>query len=97
MFWDRTTATGAMAAAVASAVLSFVFKLAWPSLPFMDRVGLVFLLCLAIAGALSLLQAPRTTALRVDLKNIDYSTDAGFNVASVLVIVILIALYAIWW
>ena len=82
MFWDRTTATGALVAAVASAVLSFVFKLAWPSLPFMDRVGLVFLLCLAIAVVLSLLQAPRTTALRVELKNIDYSTDTGFNVAS---------------
>jgi SSS family solute:Na+ symporter len=97
MFWDRTTATGALVAAVASAVLSFVFKLAWSSLPFMDRVGLVFLLCLAIAVVLSLLQAPRTTALRVELKNIDYSTHAGFNIAAGLVIVILIALYAIWW
>jgi solute:Na+ symporter, SSS family len=97
MFWDRTTATGALVAAVASALLSFVFKLAWPALPFMDRVGLVFLLCLSIAVALSLLQAPRTTALRVDLKNIDYSTGTGFNVASVMVIVILIALYALYW
>jgi SSS family solute:Na+ symporter len=97
MFWERTTATGALVAAVASAVLSFVFKLSWPSLPFMDRVGLVFLLCLSIAVVLSLLQAPRQTALRVDLKNIDYSTDAGFNVGAIIVIVILIALYAVWW
>ena len=63
----------------------------------MDRVGLVFLLCLSIAVALSLLQAPRTTALRVDLKNIDYSTGTAFNVASAMLIVILIALYALFW
>jgi SSS family solute:Na+ symporter len=97
MFWERTTATGALVAAVASAVLSIVFKFAWPSFPFMDRVGLVFLLCLAIAVVLSLLQARRTTALRVELKNIDYSTATGFNVASALVIVILIGLYAVFW
>jgi solute:Na+ symporter, SSS family len=97
MFWERTTATGALVAAVASAVLSIVFKFAWPSFPFMDRVGLVFLLCLAIAVVLSLLQARRTTALRVELKDIDYSTATGFNVASVLVIAILIALYAVFW
>ena len=58
MFWERTTAAGALVAAVGSAVLSFVLKFAWPSLPFMDRVGLVFLGCFAIAVAISLLQAP---------------------------------------
>jgi SSS family solute:Na+ symporter len=97
MFWERATATGALVAAVASALLSFVFKLAWPTLPFMDRVGLVFLLCLALAVGLSMLQAPRTAALRVDLRNVDYSTDTTFNTASVLLLVILIVLYAVFW
>ena len=97
MFWDRCTATGALVAAIASAVLSFALKFLWPALPFMDRVGLVFLLCAAIAIVLSLLQAPSKAALRVELKNIDYSTSAGFNVGAVVVIGILIALYAVWW
>jgi SSS family solute:Na+ symporter len=97
MFWERTTSTGALVAAIASAVLSFVLKLAWPSLPFMDRVGLVFVACLGIAVVLSLLQPRREAALRVDLKNIDYSTSTGFNVAALIVTAILIALYAVWW
>jgi solute:Na+ symporter, SSS family len=97
MFWERTTSTGALVAAIASAVLSFVLKLAWPSLPFMDRVGLVFVACLGIAVVLSLLQPRREAALRVDLKNIDYSTTTGFNVAALIVTAILIALYAVWW
>ena len=44
-----------------------------------------------------LMERPREAALTVDLKNIDYSTSAGFNIAALIVTVILIALYAIWW
>jgi SSS family solute:Na+ symporter len=97
MFWERTTASGAMTAAVGSAALSLALKLWWPSLPFMDRVGLVFLACFAIAIVISLLQPPRQTALRVELRDIDYSTSTSFNVAAVIVTAILIALYATWW
>ena len=60
MFWDRCTVAGAMAAAVGSAVLSLVLKMAWPSLPFMDRVGVVFLACLAIAIVLSCCRSAAT-------------------------------------
>jgi SSS family solute:Na+ symporter len=84
-------------AAVASAVLSGMLKFAAPSLPFMDRVGVVFLACLALAVLLSLLERPREAALRVDLKNIDYSTGAGFNIAAVVVAIVLIVLYTTWW
>jgi SSS family solute:Na+ symporter len=97
MFWERTTAAGALVAAIASAVLSFVLKLTWPALPFMNRVGLVFLACLAIAVVMSLIQEKRQTALRVDLKNVDYTTSTGFNIAAVVITAILAALYATWW
>jgi SSS family solute:Na+ symporter len=75
-------------------VLSFALKLLWPSLPFMDRVGLVFLACLALSVVLSLPQTRREPALRVELKHIDYSTGAAFNLAALVVTAILIALYA---
>ena len=97
MFWERCTASGALAAAVASAVLSFLLKMVWPSLPFMDRVGLVFLACLGIAVTLSLLQPTRDPTVKVDLKQIDYSTTTGFNLAALAVTAILIGLYATWW
>src|SRR5262249_54710853 len=97
MFWDRCTAAGALVAAVGSAVLSFALKIWWPALPFMDRVGLVFVACLAIAMLLSLMGPKQETAMRVDLKNIDYSTSAGFNTGAAIVILILAALYGLWW
>ncbi len=97
MFWERCTASGALAAAVGSALLSFLLKVFWPALPFMDRVGLVFVLCLGLAITLSLLQPRRSTALRVELKQIDYSTSRSFNIAALLVTAILIALYTAFW
>lgn len=97
MFWSRTTSAAALTATIGSFALSLALKIWLPQLPFMDRVGLVFLACFAIAIVISLLQAPRTDALRVDIKNIDYSTTAGFNIAALVVIGILVALYATWW
>jgi len=97
MFWERCTALAALTAAIASAVLSTVLWKAWPSLPFMDRVGLVFLACLAIAVGLSLVQTRRQSALKVEIKHIDYSTSPGFNLAALGVIAILIGIYWNWW
>jgi SSS family solute:Na+ symporter len=97
MFWERCTAVGAMAAAIASVLLSGALYLGWPSLPFMDRVGLVFVACFGVAIVLSLLQAPRESALRVELKQVDYSTSTGFNVAALAVTAILVGFYAAWW
>jgi SSS family solute:Na+ symporter len=97
MFWERCTADGALASALASALLSFLLKLAWPTLPFMDRVGLVFLACLAIAVAVSLAQRRPEPAIRIELRRIDYSTSRAFNLASVAICAILVALYATWW
>ena len=63
----------------------------------MDRVGLVFVLCLAVAMVISLAAPKKEAAMRVDLKNIDYSTSAGFNTGAAIVILILVALYGLWW
>ena len=59
IFWKKTTSLAALVAAVSSAVLSFALKLLWPELPFIDRVGVVFLLCAAIAVAISVVQGSR--------------------------------------
>jgi SSS family solute:Na+ symporter len=97
MFWERSSARGALVAAIGSAVLSVVLKVVWPELPFMNRVGLVFVGCLVLAVAISLMPERSPGALRVDLKNINYSTSGGFNLAALVVTAILIALYAAWW
>jgi SSS family solute:Na+ symporter len=96
LFWARTTATAALIAAIASAALSLYFKLAWPELPFMDRVGLVFLLCVAI-GVMWSLARPQPQAGFVDPASVSFSTTQGFNVSAVLVTLILVFFYTVWW
>ena len=97
IFWNRTTATGALAAAVGSAVLSLGLKLTWPSLPFIDRVGLVFLLCVAI-GMLVSHWWPSTEPHRgIRYSEVDHSTSTGFNLAALVIVLMLTALYAAWW
>ena len=98
MFWNGMTSYGAIAAALGSAILSFSFKLLWPALPFIDRVGLVFLLCIVIAVSASLLRPGHGGQDKsVNHRNIDYATTSGFNAATIGVILILVALYATWW
>ena len=75
LFWKRANEAGAIAAAVGSFALSIVLKLAWPELPFMDRVGLVFLLALALAVIVSLtLRAQLRTPDRIRTDDVSYAT-----------------------
>jgi len=97
IFWERTTALAAMVAAVATVVMSWYFYQFQPQMPFMDGVGYCFLAGVAIAVVISLLTPKRTTALRVDIKNVDFSTGTFFNVAALIIIAILAWLYIMWW
>jgi SSS family solute:Na+ symporter len=97
MFWKRATSAGALSAALGSAVLSLVLKFTWPELPFMDRVGLVFLLCLALCYVVSIMgKAPQENS-SVSLDEVSFDTGKPFNIAAIGVILILTALYATWW
>ena len=96
-FWSKTTANGALATAIGSAVFSVAFKLWWPELPFIDRVGIVFLMCIAVGIGVSALQGAKPHPAAVDYRDIDTSTSGGFNIASIVIVLMLAALYATWW
>ena len=96
IFYPKTTATAALTAAIASAVLSFAFSVFAPELPFIDRVGLVFLLCAGLAVGISHLQ-PQPQAGAVDLSGISFATSNSFNLSALLVTLILCAFYITWW
>lgn len=101
LFWKRATTASALVAAIGGAALSGAFfvadKMGVFVIPFMNRVGLVFLLTLAAAIIVSLVAPQKKAVNVVTLEGVSYKTTAGFNIAGLGVIVILIALYAIWW
>jgi len=96
-FYKKTTANGALAAAIGSAVLSLGLKLAWPTLPFIDRVGLVFLLCMVLGMVISGLEKKGDDPNAIEYSEIDTHTTAGFNWASLVIILMLAGLYITWW
>ncbi|MDY6922664.1 MAG: sodium/sugar symporter [Pseudomonadota bacterium] len=101
LFWSRASEAGALTAAIGGVVLSGVMwwldREAIFTLPFMNRVGLVFLAALAGAIIVSLLSPPKEGTMQIRLDGVSYRTSAAFNIAAVGVILFLIAVYAIWW
>ena len=97
MFWKRTNATGALSAALGSFILSLLCWWLWPSLPFIDRVGLVFLCCLALAVAVSLATEEPAADKPITLGTLNFATSPAFNAATAGVVAILTALYITWW
>jgi SSS family solute:Na+ symporter len=97
LFWKRANEAGAIAAAVASVIVSFLFYRFLPDFPFINRMSVVFLVSLALAVILSLTVNARANSNRITMQGVSFRTTAGFNAGGVAVILILIALYATWW
>ena len=97
LFWKRANEAGALAAAIGSFALSIALKLAWPSLPFIDRVGLVFLLALALATVVSLLTRHAPEKDIIQTRDVEYRTSGAFNAGALAVLAILAALYTLFW
>jgi SSS family solute:Na+ symporter len=96
-FWKRATATAAMVAIVGGFLLSVIFKFGFEEMPFLDRMGWVFLICVALMVVISLLD-PRSKEqsdkLHVD-KNM-FRTHPAFTIGVIIITGILAALYLIF-
>jgi SSS family solute:Na+ symporter len=96
LFWKRANENGALVAAIASVVLSIAARLLLPAMPFMDRVGWVFLVSLALAMIVSLATAPASAdVIRTD--DVSFRTSPVFNLCAGIVVLILIGLYSTFW
>jgi SSS family solute:Na+ symporter len=108
LFWKRANEAGAIVAAVTSVVLSTIMKYTLPAAalptgvndyltPFINRMGVVFLVSLVLAVIVSLATPQREGADTIDSRDVRYRTSSGFNIGALGVVLILIALYATWW
>ena len=76
---------------------SFALKVAWPELPFMDRVGVVFMLCLLLAVLVSLIENKGRDENAVQLSDVGFATSGSYKVSTVAVSLILVGFYTTWW
>ena len=97
MFWKRATSNGALAAAIATFVLSFLFKFLLPSLPFMDRMGIVLILCILIMIIVAYFEGFRISEKAIKIDKELFSTSKGFKILAGIIIIILAFLYIYFW
>jgi SSS family solute:Na+ symporter len=96
-FWKKANGNSAIVAAVGSVLLSWMLKIMMPEVPFMDRVGIVFISCCVLAALTAIATGNKEQPNAIDVKDVSFNTTQGFNVAALGVVVILIAIYATWW
>lgn len=96
-FYKKATANGALAAAISTFVFSLLFKVLLPEIPFMNRMGIVFLICMGLIWVFARIEGNRVHEKAIDLRKELFKTSNAFKIASIGVIIILILLYSIWW
>lgn len=97
LFWKKATANSALVAGIGSFVLSVIMRQFWPEIPFIDRVGIVFLFCGGLAITLSYLAPQSLKNNTIITVNAEYSVETSFKIGSAAVIAIITTLYVIWW
>jgi SSS family solute:Na+ symporter len=97
-FWKRSNSAGALATTLCSIPASAVLKYMAPSIPFLNRMSIVFIFCVAIIILFALLD-PRSKnnpiALEVESKLFKVSTP--FLIGTAFVLGITAALYIVFW
>jgi SSS family solute:Na+ symporter len=97
LFWRRANEAGALVAAIGSVVLSIAIKLLMPAVPFMNRVGWVFLLAMLLAIVVSLMTAAPKDVDTIRTDDVSFRTSMTFNIGSAVIVLVLIGLYASLW
>ena len=60
ILWKRTTHAGALAAGILTIPLSFTIEFLYPQMPFLNRTGIVFWICMAVCVVVSLMTKPKS-------------------------------------
>lgn len=96
-FYKKATANGALASALGTFVFSALFKFVLPNVPFLDRMGYVFLICLFIIWLFAKIENKPESPKVIQLDKSMFTTSTGFKWGAVIIVLILIVLYALWW
>lgn len=98
MFWKRTTSKAALTAALLTIPLSTAGKFMAPEIPFLDRMGIIFLMLSALIVVMSLLDPKsKHNPKGLEIEASMFNPGRGFIVASILLIGVLSALYTVFW
>jgi len=96
-FWKRATAKAALTAIISGFVFSVIFKFYFTDMPFLDRMGWVFVICVGLMVAISLLDPKsKNSTDKLDVHPSMFKTHTGFAVGALIITGILAALYLVF-
>jgi SSS family solute:Na+ symporter len=97
-FWKRTTATAALVAAVLTIPLSTFLKFTFSEISFLDRIGIVFFILVALMVIITLFDPKSKNnpqGLEIDISM--FKTTNTFAIGAVIVSGIVAGLYMLFW
>ena len=94
-FWKRTNSAGALFAIVGGFLISLYSHFYLSDIPFINRMGMVFLACVAVMIVLGYVLPDERKGLEIDAQM--FKVDRGFAIGAGLVLTILVALYSVFW
>jgi len=96
-FYKKATSNGALLAAIGTFVFSTAMKIIFPDFPWMDRMLIVFILCILTVFITSFVERRGVSEKAIDITPGLFKTSRTFNIISVIIMVILVVIYTIWW
>lgn len=97
MFWKKANGTAALVAALLTLPLGLAFNEWMPFIPFLHRMGYVFLILVAIMVVISLARPQKPGEGQVEVDAGMFKISGAFAVGTILVSGIIAALYIIYW
>ncbi len=97
LFWKKATANSALWAAALTIPLSLGIKILVPNLPFLNRMGIVFLILSALVIIITLLESRQDDPKAIKVEKGLFYTDAIFNSGATGIFAILAVLYLRFW
>lgn len=100
-FWKRTNSAGAFFAIVGGFLLALSMHnnwlpgTDWNAMPFLDRMGWVFVICVVVMFILSLVLPDEKKGLEIDASM--FKTTTGFAIGAAIVIATIVCLYTYFW
>lgn len=97
LFWKKATTKSALWSAILTIPLSAGFKYLFPEMPFLNRMGLVFLILSLLVVVVTYLEGKGDNPNAIHTNKELFATDSIFNIGAIGITAILSVLYIIFW